>query len=225
MALLFLYNRIDCLEMSFKHFILYLVGGVLGLLVGSRILFVIGILPSIEKISLSVIGHYLLQGGIVFYGGMLGLLFGIFVVAKCRKESPCVMLNFISPAIPLFHGFARLGCLFSGCCYGIPCGWGVRMLQSPDIVRFPVQLLESICDFLIFIGIYIYQKKSKDGNHALEIYLCAYAICRFVLEFFRGDTVRGLWMFGISTSQIISVLILLVLLVVNCKRKFSCKNH
>ena len=51
-----------------------------------------------------------------------------------------------------------------------------------------------------------------------------YAICRFVLEFFRGDAIRGIW-WGISTSQIISVLILLALLIrFIFKRKPMKKN-
>ena len=188
-------------------------------------MFVIGILPSLEKISPSIILHYLLNGGIVFYGGMLGLLLGVFVVAKCRKESPGKMLNFIAPAIPLFHGVARIGCLLSGCCYGIPCHFGVRMIQSPEIVRFPVQLVESFCDFLIFSGILIYQKRTNERSHSLEIYLVSYAVCRFVLEFFRGDTVRGLWLFGISTSQIVSILILIVVCILQSKRRFLCNSR
>lgn len=41
----------------------------------------------------------------------------------------------------------------------------------------------------------------------MECYLVLYAICRFVLEFLRGDSVRGIW-FGLSISQWISLGIL-----------------
>ena len=221
-SMLFLYIRIEEVDMTLNHFLLYLKVGGVCLLAGSRILFVIGILPSLENISISVIGHYFLNGGIVFYGGMLGFVFGIIIVAKCRKESSYKMLNFLAPAIPLFHGFARIGCLLAGCCYGIPCDFGVRMLQSPDVIRFPVQLLESFCDFIIFIGILIYKKKGN--SYAIEVYLISYAICRFVLEFFRGDNIRGLWMGGISTSQMISILIIGVVCVLRCKREYFCNT-
>ena len=51
------------------------------------------------------------------------------------------------------------------------------------------------------------EKKSKSYDHNISIYLILYSVCRFILEFFRGDEVRGIWMFGLSTAQIISVLI------------------
>ena len=38
------------------------------------------------------------------------------------------------------------------------------------------------------------------------IYMLVYPIVRFTLEFFRGDTIRG-FLFGLSTSQWISILL------------------
>ena len=40
------------------------------------------------------------------------------------------------------------------------------------------------------------------------VYLCVYSVGRFFLEFLRGDAYRG-FLFGFSTSQIISMLLLL----------------
>ena len=41
-------------------------------------------------------------------------------------------------------------------------------------------------------------------------YLVLYAVLRFIMEFFRGDAVRGLYFNGqISTSQIIALFIIL----------------
>ena len=219
MAVLFLYNRLEMIELTFRQFLLIVGGGLLGLLIGSRVLFVIGIIPTIKNITVSVLLHYLIYGGIVFYGGLLGLLAGICIVAKIIKKAPVDILNFIAPSIPLFHGFARIGCLLSGCCYGVQWNWGVRMVNSPEIVRFPVQLFESCCDFLIFTWLILYQKKSKHPQDILMKYLCSYAICRFILEFFRGDAVRGLWLFGISTSQVISIIIVAIIVLAKIRRK------
>lgn len=76
-AVLFLYNRLEMIELTFRQFLLIVGGGLLGLLIGSRVLFVIGIIPTIKNITVSVLLHYLIYGGIVFYGGLLGLLAGI----------------------------------------------------------------------------------------------------------------------------------------------------
>ena len=39
------------------------------------------------------------------------------------------------------------------------------------------------------------------------VYALSYSVMRFILEFFRGDLVRGVWG-GLSTSQYISLAIL-----------------
>ena len=44
----------------------------------------------------------------------------------------------------------------------------------------------------------------------LALYLAVYAVLRFLLEFLRGDAIRGVY-FGLSTSQWISLAILLAL--------------
>ena len=38
----------------------------------------------------------------------------------------------------------------------------------------------------------------------IYIYMLIYPVVRFILEFFRGDEIRGIW-FGLSTSQWISI--------------------
>ena len=40
----------------------------------------------------------------------------------------------------------------------------------------------------------------------------SYSVIRFILEFFRGDTYRGIY-FGLSTSQIISIIIFISCLI------------
>ena len=207
-ASLYLLFRLETVNLTFKGFLIYLIIGIMGLLLFSRILFVISEIPNMDTYRPEAFLDNFLHGGIVFYGGMLGLLLTVYIITKVRKDNTRDILEFIAPAIPLFHGFARIGCLLTGCCYGIPWSWGVIMAETPDVVRFPVQLVESLCDFIIFFMI---QKLKKKGcNRTLEVYLFSYAVCRFVLEFFRGDEIRGLWWVGISTSQIVSLIIMVV---------------
>ena len=53
----------------------------------------------------------------------------------------------------------------------------------------------------------------------LRLYLGVYAVCRFILEFYRGDALRGLWL-GLSTSQWVSLAILGYLIVsILCKKE------
>ena len=75
--------------------------------------------------------------------------------------------------------------------------------------------------FLHFgILLYIARHKKKDGQVA-ACYLIFYSIGRFVLEFFRGDLIRGS-VGMLSTSQFISLFILvagILILVIRSKKK------
>jgi len=74
--------------------------------------------------------------------------------------------------------------------------------------RLPVQLFEAIFNLILVIVLYHFFRKKKYETWLMNIYLYAYPIFRFVIEFFRDDAHRGfLWIF--STSQWISILLII----------------
>ena len=221
--MLYVYFRIGKADVNFHEYLKYLGVSVVFGFCGARVLFVIAILPQIQITADNLI-YYILNGGIVFYGGMLGMIFGIGIMSRIIHKDFGVVINIVAPAIPLFHFFARIGCLFAGCCYGIPYSWGVIMLDSPDIIRFPVQLLESLCNLVIFFILVIKERKTKSKCGNINIYLILYAICRFFIEFYRGDEVRGIWFLGLSTAQIVSLTILFLNMMGMVKKKCVVKT-
>lgn len=90
------------------------------------------------------------------------------------------------------------------------------MAFDPNTVHFPVQLVESISCLVIFIILIIIEKK-KESAPLLEIYLLSYAVVRFLLEFLRGDTIRGIFWF-LSTSQWISLAITATVIVTEVRK-------
>ncbi len=52
-------------------------------------------------------------------------------------------------------------------------------------------------------------ERGKLPGRLLQLYLLIYPVYRFVLEFFRGDDYRG-FLFGLSTSQILSIILFTV---------------
>ncbi len=163
------------------------------------------------------------DSGIVFYGGMLFFLLSVnlairrFVLFKRASSWGLAAL-----IVPLFHGFARIGCYFGRCCYGIVMegGFFARFFEH----RLPVQLIESTFNFLLFIVLlllFYYRKRSR--GKLVRVYLWAYASFRFVIEFFRDDAVRG--GFGpLSFSQWVSLCILLGLIVRACILRYRRKS-
>ncbi|MBQ9862015.1 MAG: prolipoprotein diacylglyceryl transferase [Clostridia bacterium] len=154
-------------------------------------------------------------GGSVFYGGLFGAILVATIAIRAQKLNFSVYSDMLTLAIPLFHSFARCGCFFSGCCYGIECDFGITVTgntlvpQINDVPRFPVQLLEAVLNILLFAVLYGLYKKSLTTHTALQgkllpIYLLSYSVIRFFDEFLRGDDIRG-FIFGLSTSQFISI--------------------
>jgi len=164
--------------------------------VGAK-LFFIATSSNIDKQAFLKSSNFWMGGGFVFYGG---LIFGIlyFLTFKKITKQSLQKFNILIPALLIGHGLGRIGCFMAGCCFGSKTHW------HSGIERYPVQLLESISLFtLAFFAI----KLIKQGKEAISFYLISYSIIRFLLEFIRGDLIRGEYI-GLSTSQIISIIII-----------------
>ena len=209
----------------------------LGMFVGAHIVFAFTHLPQIidlfSKIGTISFGDFFTAlgayvGGMVFYGGFLGAVAAVAIYSKFSKNvARAVAMDMLSFCVPLFHVFGRVGCFLTGCCYGVKSDFGFASYHTADpalygVSRFPVQLVEAFGNLLIFfIIMYLFRKKKFTGK-LLAVYVTLYAPMRFVLEFFRGDKIRG-FIFGLSTSQFISV-ILLGAVVAYCAVKLIMKK-
>ena len=153
---------------------------------------------------------YLIWGGSVFYGGLLGGILTAVIILKKRPQYR-YLLDIVTPAIPLFHFFGRIGCFLAGCCFGIESSFGFTydhsiIEEANGINRFPVQLLEALINIILFFILDIFRRKNFFKQNIIYLYLLFYSVARFFLEFLRGDEYRG-FVFVLSTSQIISILI------------------
>lgn len=155
------------------------------------------------------------KSGIVYLGGLLGLLFMIWVLCHFKERKFGEISDILGIVIPLFHGFGRIGCYFAGCCYGCEYSGFLALpyrisVDGAWVMRIPTQLWESAFEFAIF-AIHMTKYTRAKGNMALLFrYMLTYSAFRFVLEFFRGDDMRGV-LYGISFSQVVCVVILICL--------------
>ena len=67
------------------------------------------------------------------------------------------------------------------------------------------QLYEAAGAMLLFAVLACMGAKRADGRKMLAVYLLAYGLLRFGLEFLRGDAYRG-FVLGLSVSQVIALL-------------------
>lgn len=158
-------------------------------------------------------------GGMVFYGGFIGGLITIPIYCHFNKSlNAGNLFDLYAVLVPLFHVFGRIGCFLGGCCYGIESHFGFTVHGNTinpgvnDVNRFPVQLVEAACNLLIFILILTLFRKALMKDKLIYVYMLVYPVVRFILEFLRGDEIRG-FLFGLSTSQWISILLFVYALI------------
>lgn len=202
----------------------------LGAMVGAKFLYIAVSLPTIDYLRLLEREYLnsLLKGGFVFYGGLAGGFAGVILCGKLLKIDLLRYIQICIPVIPLAHAFGRIGCLLTGCCYGIPYeGPGAityteSLIAPNQISLFPVQGIEATAELLLSIFLFVYISRKKKDLLSVEIYLAGYAAIRFVLEFFRYDNAeRGIFC-GLSTSQWISIVLFAGVIFYRMERRYHC---
>jgi phosphatidylglycerol:prolipoprotein diacylglycerol transferase len=182
-------------------------------LIGARLLFLIVQWP------LFLSGRFhpwaLWEGGVVFYGGLIGAL--AYLAWALRRETTSrrlEILEALAPAIAFAHAVGRLGCFFNGCCHGSRCDlpWGVTFTDPRSgaevlgVPLHPTPLYESLGLGLLG-GLLLYNaRQGRFGSNA-RLYLVGYGSLRFLLEFTRGDSLRGS-VGPLSTSQVLSLAVI-----------------
>lgn len=212
--------------------IIFMLIAAVGVLLGGHVLYTITNLDKLYllleikgfKDFISTLSY--VSGGSVFYGGLIGGIFAGGIYIRLKHLPKDIYLDGCAILAPMFHGFARIGCFFAGCCYGIEspfgfCAHGNELTGIGEVRRFPVQLLESLENFAIVILMLILLRKKKFSKYLFHLYLIIYAILRFINEFLRGDKIRG-FIFGLSTSQFISIIIVVItvsLIIITVKKE------
>ncbi len=150
-----------------------------------------------------------LGGGFVFYGGLIFALTFYFIWSLWLKKFPFNESKFLAPGLVIGHGIGRVGCFLTGCCFGSQCDlpWAVHMHGG---WVHPVQLYEAIGLFILGYFTLKWVGSKKDNLFVVTRYLLIYSVLRFIVEYFRGDKIRGVYWFDISTSQLISLGIFLI---------------
>ena len=156
-------------------------------------------------------------GGLTFYGGPLaGIVAGV-TYGYVKKLDIKNLFNISIPPVFAALILGRIGCFLNGDDYGTPTPEALSFLGivnpvlEDGILRFPVQLYESFLVAIpVFCGAYTIKiRKSPLLNYFGPFFLVYYAIVRFCLEYLRGDA-RGYWLEPyLSTSQGISLALIM----------------
>lgn len=155
------------------------------------------------------------RSGFVFFGGLISGVISLYILSYRKRLDFLKVADIFSLGLPLAHSFGRLGCFFYGCCYGKPTNSFLGILFPPGspaglsgVKVIPTQIISAAILLVIFLFLWIYSRKERANGYVLTAYLFIYGVFRFFIEFFRGDP-RG-QVFGLSTSQIFSLAVLIL---------------
>lgn len=213
-AILVSYFRVRKAGLSTDKLLNIAIISILSGIVGAYVLYMI-VTPGFFKELINGISHgdfsVFRDGGFVFYGGLIGGVLAAFIYCKAAKLSFSDYVSVIAPSIPLAHGIGRIGCFCAGCCYGKEIDCAISVIYTHPIggaptgvPLFPVQLLETVLNLILFAILLIYARKRMKSLTVMFLYFIMYGIERFSLEFLRADEIRGIF-WGLSTSQWISI--------------------
>jgi phosphatidylglycerol---prolipoprotein diacylglyceryl transferase len=172
-----------------------------------------------------------LRSGGVFYGGLIGALLTGFFLMRRWKLPWWKTADACAPGIALGNFFGRQGCFSAGCCWGKPTTlpWGVQFTEAgheitgvpTEVHLHPTQLYESFAMLIVFFFLLWLHKKKKFSGQVILAYAVIYAMVRFMIEFVRddprGDVLGLTTLTGLSTSQLIGLVVgigALILLIV-----------
>jgi phosphatidylglycerol:prolipoprotein diacylglycerol transferase len=198
----------------------------LAALIGSKVL-MLWTEPAYRENPSQLFSLDFLRSGGVFYGGLIGAILTGYLLARRYKLPWWKTADAFAPGIALGQSIGRLGCFSAGCCWGKPTSlpWGVHFTelgnritgvpiydeQGNPLHLHPTQLYEAGATLVFFFFLIWLHRRKRFSGQVILFYAVLYSAARFLIEFVRDDPrgdIAGLTsLTGLSTSQMISLII------------------
>jgi phosphatidylglycerol:prolipoprotein diacylglycerol transferase len=148
------------------------------------------------------------SGGLAFYGGVIGGILAIIIMAKFKKHKLSRIFDFFVVYLPLGQAIGRWGNFFNQEAFGVNTNlpWGmysngteayIRSLSgversllptlNPSQPVHPTFLYEFIANLIIFVILLQVRKRSKRPYTTMATYFLFYGSVRFLVEGLRTD--------------------------------------
>jgi phosphatidylglycerol:prolipoprotein diacylglycerol transferase len=212
-------------------------------LVGSKVL-MFWTEPEYREHPLQLFSLDFLRSGGVFYGGLIGAVVTGYFLMRRYKLPWWKTADACAPGIAMGNFFGRQGCFSAGCCWGKPTTlpWGVKFTEVGHEITgvptnsylHPTQLYESFAMLIVFFFLLWLHRRKRFSGQVILLYTLLYAGIRFAIEFVRddprGDILGLTTLTGLSTSQMISIIVggaALTVLIIRWRRESASAkaNH
>lgn len=171
------------------------------------------------------------QGGLAFYGGVIGGVLAIFLITHFKRIRVSRLLDFLVVYVPLGQAIGRWGNFFNQEAFGtntrLP--WGmiseetVAYLSSNDVQSripglnpnqpvHPTFFYEFLANLILFFILFRVRKHNRTPFRVLLYYLLGYGLVRFFVEGIRTDPLF-IPSTSIRVSQLLSAMMAVVSLI------------
>lgn len=204
----------------------------LGGIVGAKVTLVLLDLRSYLEHPSDLLGT-LRSAGVLIGGVVAGSL--VFALYARSHRLPLFRLgDAIAAPLALAQGIGRLGCYAAGCCWGVQCPREhplsvvftnpAASSQTGVPLHVPLvatQLIQMTGD-LALAGLltWLWRRRLQPAGTVFWIYVLIYGVLRGIVEFWRGDEHRGLFLGEtVSTSQLLSAAAILFAVTMLIRRR------
>ena len=220
--------------------------GVIAGIAGARIYYVIFSWDLYKDNLLSIFN--LREGGLAIYGGVIGAVIAVFVMAAVKKKSPFQILDTIALALLNGQMLGRWGNFFNREAFGeytdglFAMKLPVDAVRSSDITTkmwnhaetvkgvmyiqvHPTYLYESLWCLMVLIIMLLYRKHKKFDGEVFLIYLLGYGLGRLWIEGLRTDQLL-LPKVGLPVSQLLAgtIVVISAILIIAGRKKAAASQ-
>ncbi|ABM29959.1 prolipoprotein diacylglyceryl transferase [Nitratidesulfovibrio vulgaris] len=155
------------------------------------------------------------NGGMSFHGGLLGVVFAMWLLGRRNGLGFMDVSDFVAPLIPPGLFFGRIGNFINGELWGkhttLP--WGMVFPDGGPFPRHPSQLYECALEgVILFLALWVFSSRKRPTGHVSGLFALLYGVFRFTVEFVREPDVQlGYLAFGWLTMGQVLCLPLIML--------------
>lgn len=185
-------------------------------LIGARLVHVLDNLDLYSDDPASIFAFW--EGGLAWYGGLVGGFLGGAVYARVGKLSLARLADTVAPGVILGLAIGRIGCTINGDVSGTPTSlpWGIAYTH-PDsypviwgqggIPLHPVAIYEIILCLAIFASLWWLRGRIKPDGSLFLIMVATYSFGRFFLSWLRLEEVEAALLGPLHEAHIISLVL------------------
>ena len=156
---------------------------------------------------------YIWEGGLAIWGGIVGGLIAVAVLAWRRGWRLPRLLDAVAPGLVLAQAIGRVACIITGDAMGKPTsgpfGFAYTspnaMVPQLGVYYTPMPVYEIVANLGIFAVVWQLRKRNWPDGLQFLVYLSLYSVERFLLAFTSSYQIIAL---GLTQSQIVALIAL-----------------